>query len=116
MRLHVGINGCSLKTPENLAVVKQIPLDLLMVETDAPWCEVKPSHASFEYLKDFKSPLLPALKKERFQMGNPVKGRNEPAMLLEILHILAKLKETNIDELAAQLLLNTKKVFQLTNI
>ncbi|KAI9492897.1 hypothetical protein BDB00DRAFT_826070 [Zychaea mexicana] len=81
--LYIGVNGCSLKTEENLQVVKEIPSDRLMIETDAPWCEIRPTHASHKYLdtipkeeKDLYMPLTK--KKEKFEMGYMVKSRCEP--------------------------------------
>jgi TatD DNase family protein len=37
MGLDVGVNGCSMKTEENVEVVRQIPLEHLQIETDGPW-------------------------------------------------------------------------------
>ncbi len=48
--LYIGVNGCSFKTAENCAVVREIRLDRLMIETDGPWCEVRPSHEGWKYL------------------------------------------------------------------
>ena len=33
MGLYIGVNGCSFKTQDNIEVVKQIPLDRILLET-----------------------------------------------------------------------------------
>merc|ERR1711997_937624 len=84
---HIGINGCSLRTEENLDVVRQIPVEKLMLETDAPWCEIKPTHASLD-----KSNIIPSVKKEKWKVGSMVKGRNEPCNITHILDVVSALK------------------------
>ena len=37
---HVGVNGCSFKTDDNLKVMRTLPLDRLHLETDGPYCGV----------------------------------------------------------------------------
>ncbi|KAJ0125068.1 family hydrolase [Diaporthe amygdali] len=48
--LYIGLNGCSFKTAENCEVVRAVRLDRLMIETDGPWCEVRPTHEGWKYL------------------------------------------------------------------
>ncbi|RMZ92305.1 hypothetical protein DV736_g488, partial [Chaetothyriales sp. CBS 134916] len=109
---HIGVNGCSLKTEENLAVVKEIPLDRLQIETDGPWCEIRASHASAKYLHD--GPTIPkAVKKEKWQSGLMVKGRNEPATIVQVAHIIAKIKAVSVEEVSRAAWDNSTRMFGL---
>ncbi|KAL0263354.1 hypothetical protein SLS55_002334 [Diplodia seriata] len=99
--LDVGVNGCSLKTEENVDVVRQIPLERLQIETDGPWCEMRPSHASAKFLKEAAAalPEVPkAVKKERWAKGCMVKGRNEPATIPLVAHVIARIKGIPVEE------------------
>lgn len=64
----------SLRTDESIKVVKELPLDRIMVESDAPWCEIRPSHASYQFIKT----KLRAVNKEKHDQNLPVRSRNEP--------------------------------------
>lgn len=77
--LYIGVNGCSLKTNENLEVVKSIPLDRIMLETDAPYCDIRNTHASYPLVNTvFKDKI----KKEKMKKGLICKDRNEPCMIV----------------------------------
>ncbi|BDD56386.1 hypothetical protein MPDQ_001532 [Monascus purpureus] len=110
--LDIGVNGCSMKTEENLEVVKAIPLERLQIETDGPWCEIRPSHASSKYLEG--APALPkAVKKEKWQKGCMVKGRNEPAAIAHVAHVIARVKGISVEEVCEAAWNNSVGMFGL---
>ncbi|KAJ5191033.1 Deoxyribonuclease Tat-D [Penicillium cinerascens] len=110
--LDIGINGCSMKTQENLDVVKELPLERLQIETDGPWCEIRPSHASAKFL--IGAPELPkSVKKEKWQKGLMVKGRNEPVAIARVAHVIAQVKGISVEEVCEAAWNNSIKMFGL---
>ncbi|KAL6242603.1 hypothetical protein RBB50_010249 [Rhinocladiella similis] len=109
----IGINGCSMKTEENLEAVKVVPLDRLQIETDGPWCEIRASHASSQYLKDGGPTVPKAVKKEKWQKGLMVKGRNEPATIVQVAHVIAKVKGVSAEEVCEAAWKNSTEMFGL---
>ncbi|CEM38459.1 unnamed protein product [Vitrella brassicaformis CCMP3155] len=79
--LCIGLNGCSLKTDENLDVAAQVPEHLVMLETDAPWCDIRPTHASSSFVK---TDIDCVKKPEKWEPARQVKGRNEPCNMVQV--------------------------------
>lgn len=104
--LYVGINGCSLKTEQNLEVAKLVPSNKLLIETDCPYCEIRRTHASYKHVK-----TITQRSKDASDPKLPVKGRNEPMTLVEVLEVLASIRNENVDKLSEQIYENTIKLF-----
>ena len=107
--LYVGVNGCSMKTEENCEIVKKIPLDRIMLETDCPYCEIRNSHFSSKYVKT----QIPKAPKKKYKADKMVKERNEPCTMIQVLEAVAALKEVTEKELAEAAWENTVKMFNL---
>lgn len=76
--LKLLIKNCSsLKTSENLKTVSLLPNDKILIETDAPWCEIRPSHAGYAFISKENQYL--STKKEKWKPDHMVKSRNEPS-------------------------------------
>ena len=92
MGLHLGITGwiCDERRGMHLReVVRGIPLDRLMIETDAPF-------------------LLP-----RSMPAKPKDGRNEPAFLPHVLRAVAECLSKPIEDVAAATTNTAREFFQL---
>lgn len=106
--LFIGLNGCSLKTPENLEVVKGIPVERMMIETDSPYCEIKSTHAGISLTKS----SWPSKKKEKYDEACLVKGRNEPCLVRQVLEVVAGCKSlSDLDHLSKTIYHNTCRMF-----
>jgi Tat protein secretion system quality control protein TatD with DNase activity len=103
----VGINGCSLKTEETLANAKIIPLKQLMLETDAPWCDIRPTSAGFKFVQS----QWPSRKREKFEQGICVKNRNEPCHIRQVLEVVAGVRGEPLQTVAAAVYDNVMTLF-----
>ncbi|KAK1740436.1 TatD family deoxyribonuclease [Skeletonema marinoi] len=109
--LHIGINGCSLKTPENLKIVEQIPLDKLILETDCPWCDIRPTHAGFQHLQT----TFPTKKEKQYNRELAkdfcVKNRTEPCHVAQVAEVIAGVKGLDVADVVAASNRNVHRVF-----
>ncbi|KAL4606684.1 hypothetical protein ACB092_09G121500 [Castanea dentata] len=106
--MYIGVNGCSLKTTDNLEVVRGIPMERMMIETDSPYCEIKNTHAGISFVKS----VWPSKKKEKYDQECIVKGRNEPCLVRQVLEVVAGCKGVlDLDQFSRTLYHNTCRVF-----
>ena len=61
---------------------------------------MRASHASSAYMEGVPKLLMKAVKKEKWEKGLMVKGRNEPVTIIQIAHVIAKIKNIGLEELS----------------
>eukprot|EP00871_Galdieria_phlegrea_P004762 jgi/Galph1/5287/GphlegSOOS_G3950.1 len=110
--LYIGVNGCSLKTEDNVKVAKMIPLERLLLETDCPYCEIRKSHVGHSWIKSYWK----SAHYKKYESGVCVKGRTEPCHIRQVAEILANLHEISVEDIARQAFMNTMKVFFLKSL
>ncbi|KAG8991789.1 hypothetical protein FRB90_001227, partial [Tulasnella sp. 427] len=116
MGFHFSLNGCGMKTQENLEAAAKIPLNRLLLETDAPWCSLNATHASAAHLKTLPKPLSDVFfppSSKTFVEGKMLKGRNEPNAIGGVAWVVAKLHGVTLEEVAEAAWRNTCEVFGL---
>eukprot|EP00804_Cyclotella_cryptica_P021740 CCRYP_012900-RA/>CCRYP_012900-RA protein AED:0.25 eAED:0.25 QI:0/-1/0/1/-1/1/1/0/350 len=109
--LFIGINGCSLKTPENLATVNEIPIENIILETDCPWCDIRPTHAGHSHIRT----TFPSKKEKQYirETGRIfcVKNRTEPCHVLQVAEVVAGVKDLDLHEVLDTCCKNAFRLF-----
>ncbi|CCU99374.1 unnamed protein product [Malassezia sympodialis ATCC 42132] len=116
--LYIGVNGCSLKTQENLDVVKRIPLHRILLETGM--CSLTNGRRPV-YLDEFKAKERelaavyspPRAKPEKWSPMTAVKGRCEPCQIGEVAAVVARIQGVSLATLAAHAYQNAVALFRL---
>lgn len=72
--LYIGFNGCSLKTQENCDLISKVfangsYLNHILLETDAPWCGIKNTHASKKYITNGMQKSTPLISSNVSDIG-----------------------------------------------
>ncbi|OJA16232.1 hypothetical protein AZE42_00056 [Rhizopogon vesiculosus] len=122
MGFHISVNGCSLKTEQNLLAAKAIRPEKLLLETDAPWCSMTSTHASNALLGTLPASLKakyfpPSTNSTAFVMGKPVKGRNEPSAIGGVAWVIHRLNEgVPFEKVAEKAYKNTVQLFRLVEL
>ncbi|OLN93056.1 Deoxyribonuclease Tat-D 2 [Colletotrichum chlorophyti] len=111
MGFDVSVNGFSFLDAESLEMVREIPLEKLQIETDAPWGEIPAgSEVAKRYL--VHAPALPqSKKKDKFEMGLMIKGRNESCTIERVAYVVAGLKGITVEEVADAAWKNSVRMF-----
>jgi len=121
MGFHISFNGCSLKTAEQLEVIKSIRPERLLLETDAPWCSMTSTQASKPHLDgmpdSYRSLFFPtSCRPEKFVKGQTVKGRNEPCAIGGVAWVVHILTGAPFEKVVEKAWKNTVDLFQLEGL
>ncbi|KAH9386873.1 TatD DNase family protein [Nematocida major] len=104
---YIGVNGASIRENEDTRVIEEIPLHRLLIETDAPWCSIRKTSAYYSCVGKYRTPS------KKWSEHEGVKGRNEPANLLEVIDVVSHIKGIPKEQLIEATDRNFKALFRI---
>lgn len=105
--LYIGVNGCSFKTQDNVEVVKKLPMDRLLLETDAPYCDIRQTHAGHQFVKT----TFATVKEKKWVPHAMVKNRMEPCMIPQVAEVVSGAKGIELEQVKQICWDNSMKLF-----
>lgn len=105
--LYIGVTGASFKTAQQVATMKKIPAERLLIETDAPYCGIVPKYEGYKYINT----KIPFKQVSDWTKGFPILGRNEPCHIVQVLEVLSNSRNEDAHALATTIYNNTTNLF-----
>lgn len=94
-------------------VAALVPAGRLHLETDAPWCGIRRTHAGHAHLGELAA-RWPEAKKEKWAADLCVKDRSEPCHIVQVLRVLARTRGVDEVALGAAAAANSERLFRLS--
>jgi len=90
-------------------MIKKIPLDRMVLETNSPNCLIKSQHAAYDMI----STRFNVVNRRHYKGETMVINRNEPCTLIQVLEVVASIRGIDKYELAEIVWANSHKVLNL---
>jgi Tat protein secretion system quality control protein TatD with DNase activity len=91
----VSVNCASFRSEAASRLLLGCPLDRLHIETDAPWCDVRPENYGHQFVA---TQFATRGKDEGFVVGHGITRRNEPCNVVQVLEMLAGARQAHSAE------------------
>ncbi|MFH2062340.1 MAG: TatD family hydrolase [Candidatus Beckwithbacteria bacterium] len=105
---YIGVDGNVTYSSEVEALVKETPLDRLLLETDSPWLIPRFSGSSTN-----SNPKRSGLKASLQERTLIDRWRNTPSNVKIVAEFVAKLKNTSINQIAKKTTINAERLFNI---
>lgn len=101
----IGLNGHSTKT--NIDVIKEIDINNIMVESDAPYCNIGKTYEGYKHIKTHFR------ETKKYSETEIYRRRNEPCKTVQVAEVISDVKNMEIEDVKNVLYDNTVKFFDL---
>lgn len=81
MGLYLSLNGSSFREQEVARQVVRIPRHRVLLETDAPWCDIRQKDYGYGFVKTHFDTVK---RKKPFVLGKCLERRNEPCHMVQV--------------------------------
>lgn len=98
--LSIGLNGSAFRTKPFLdAILPLLPLARTVIESDAPWCDIRSVHYSYPFIE---TQFLTTKRGKPFRDGMCVERRVEPCHTRQVLEALCGARRAALGDVASE--------------